>query len=316
MEIRTYCTGFVDVAECFALPVPGCLHRRTRAQFAAQLPGFTFKQQADDMEYKTLIVPPLGEKEPAPYFTLFDEERNAFFVCARDVVAGGRTRGVYVLNKGGFANLETQNDYYKALQKSFPAPFSEVSDRTGIAARSEGELHSPILTLQEMTAGQLHGICRPCTKGHWHLQAALIVRPAGIARKSASSWGGLLIMAWPIMPCSAFAAMNVTQCVATIFAVDYMCIYLVGNAIVVWRKCPCNILPPFIEIDLLLFAARRSTMKICPVSWLAPPFAMATSTHSAARSGAPVPCWWVMLPTACGQHWDRVSTRPWRMQRC
>lgn len=138
MEIRTYCTGFVDVAECFALPVPGCLHRRTRAQFAAQLPGFTFKQQADDMEYKTLIVPPLGEKEPAPYFTLFDEERNAFFVCARDVVAGGRTRGVYVLNKGGFANLETQNDYYKALQKSFPAPFSEVSDRTGIAARSEG----------------------------------------------------------------------------------------------------------------------------------------------------------------------------------
>jgi hypothetical protein len=109
------------------------LHRRTRAQFAAQVPGFTFKQQADDMEYKTIIVPPLGEKEPAPYFTLFDEERNAFFVCARDVVAGGRTRGVYVLNKGGFANLKTQKDYYKALQKSFPAPFSDVSELKCIA---------------------------------------------------------------------------------------------------------------------------------------------------------------------------------------
>ena len=100
---------------------------RTRAQFAAQVAGFSFEQAADDMEYKTLLVPPLGDKEPAPYFTLFDEERNAFFVCARDVVAGGRTRGVYVLNKGGFANLRTEKDYYNALKKSFPAPFSEVS---------------------------------------------------------------------------------------------------------------------------------------------------------------------------------------------
>jgi hypothetical protein len=55
------------------------------------VPGFTFQQAEDDMEYKTILVPPLGGKEPAPYFTMFDEERNAFFVCSRDAAAGGRS---------------------------------------------------------------------------------------------------------------------------------------------------------------------------------------------------------------------------------
>lgn len=99
---------------------------RARAQFPAQVPGFSFNQAEDNMEYKTLLVPPLGERETAPYFTLFDEERNAFFVCARDVAAGGQTRGVFVLNKGGFAKLRTEADYYAALKASFPVPFSEV----------------------------------------------------------------------------------------------------------------------------------------------------------------------------------------------
>ena len=102
---------------------------RTRAQFAAQVPGFSFQQAADDMEYKTLLVPPFEGKTlpPAPYFTLFDEQRNAFFVCARDAAVGGRMRGVFVLSKGGFAHLRTQRDYAAALRRSFPAPFSEVS---------------------------------------------------------------------------------------------------------------------------------------------------------------------------------------------
>lgn len=98
---------------------------RARAHFAAQVPSFTFDQAEDDMEYKTLLLPPLGDREPAPYFTLFDEDRNAFFVCARDVAAGGQTRGVFVLNKGGFAKLRTEADYYAALKASFPAPFAE-----------------------------------------------------------------------------------------------------------------------------------------------------------------------------------------------
>jgi hypothetical protein len=100
---------------------------RTRAAFADQIPGFSFIQAHDDMEYKTTIVPSLGAAQPAPYFTLFDEERNAFFVCAKDVVSSGQTRGVFVLNKGGFDSLKTEDDYYEALKKSFPAPFSEVS---------------------------------------------------------------------------------------------------------------------------------------------------------------------------------------------
>lgn len=74
-------------------------------------------------------MPPFEGVEPAPYFTLFDEARNAFFVCARDAAADGRMRGVYVLDKGGFDKLRTQEDYAAALRRSFPAPFSEVRER-------------------------------------------------------------------------------------------------------------------------------------------------------------------------------------------
>lgn len=75
-----------------------------------------------------MIVPAASGATAAPYFTIYDEARNAFFVCARDVLAGGRTRGVFVLSKGGFDTLQTQDDYCAALQQSFPALFSEVSN--------------------------------------------------------------------------------------------------------------------------------------------------------------------------------------------
>jgi len=103
-------------------------HHRACAEFAQQIPGFAFSQTADDLEYKTVIVPAASGATAAPYFTIYDEARNAFFVCARDVLAGGRTRGVFVLSKGGFDALHTQDDYCRALQQSFPAPFSEVSN--------------------------------------------------------------------------------------------------------------------------------------------------------------------------------------------
>jgi hypothetical protein len=83
----------------------------------------------DDLEYKTMIVPAASDTTTTPYLTIYDEARNAFFVCARDVLAGNSTRGVFVMSKGGFDELRTEADYYAALKQSFPAPFTEVSEQ-------------------------------------------------------------------------------------------------------------------------------------------------------------------------------------------
>ena len=105
----------------------GRLPHRARGAFAAQVAGFRHSQTADNMDYKTFILHPSCDH--VPYFTLFDEEHNTFLVCARDAVVGGRTRGVFVLDKGGFDQLETEGDYLQVLQQSFPEPFSVVRER-------------------------------------------------------------------------------------------------------------------------------------------------------------------------------------------
>ena len=49
-----------------------------------QLPSFRCQQVGEDMEYRTVVLPPLAaDPDPGSYFTLFDEPSNAFFVCGR-----------------------------------------------------------------------------------------------------------------------------------------------------------------------------------------------------------------------------------------
>lgn len=97
-------------------------HSKVRSFMVEQVPGFQYRQLPDNMEYKTATLPALGTTSPGPYFTMYDEQCNAFFVCAQDT--GGLTRGVYVLERGGFQSLLTKEDYVEALQAAFPAPFT------------------------------------------------------------------------------------------------------------------------------------------------------------------------------------------------
>ena len=70
---------------------PPLLLNRVRERFQEQVPGFSFRQTADDMEYKSLELPSLQPKaDPnSDFITMFDQQRNA------TIIATPSTEGVH-----------------------------------------------------------------------------------------------------------------------------------------------------------------------------------------------------------------------------
>ena len=98
--------------------------RRVRAAFAQQLPGFSFTQEQDKMEYRTMDLPPrvLDHADPdsrSRFNVLVDRKTNASIVAIPET--SGQLRAAYIRSGGEHASMRTVDDYVRDLKASFPA---------------------------------------------------------------------------------------------------------------------------------------------------------------------------------------------------